>query len=377
MKIVYVLDSLANKAGTERMISFKMNYLAENKYDVYLITASQGYHPFSFDLSSKITCIDLNINLHHIYKYKFPFRLYQEIKFYYLLKIKLRNVILSIDPDIIIATTYSFADIICNLKCNAKKIIESHGNKIYLSYVYDDNNFLKRIYKKIRRYKLIKNIENKSDVLITLTYGDYDQWKTSAIKLVIPNPIPMITHNYSTLINKRVISIGRLVPEKRFDMLIYAWKIVSSKYCDWILDIYGNGRLYDKLIMQINKLNLSDSCFIHTTTENISDQYINSSIFVMTSLSEGFGLVLAEAMAFGIPCVSFNCPFGPAQIIKDNEDGFLVENGNIEKLADRICFLIENEEQRKIMGCHARINIQRFSSEIIMKKWDDLFSSLV
>ena len=121
MKIVYVLDALANKAGTERMISFKMNYLSERNYEIYFITASQGKHPFSFNLSSKITCIDLNINFHRIYKYRLLFRFFKELQLCFLLKKRIKNISI-IDPDIIIATTYTFSDIVCNLDCKREEI---------------------------------------------------------------------------------------------------------------------------------------------------------------------------------------------------------------------------------------------------------------
>src|SRR5574344_419437 len=190
MRIVYVLDALANKAGTERMISFKMNYLSERNYEIYFITASQGKHPFSFNLSSKITCIDLNINFHRIYKYRLLFRFF-------------KKVISIIDPDIIIATTYTFSDIVCNLDCRAKKLIESHGNKSFLNYVDKSSISIKNIYNTIKRNIIIKSIEDKCDVLVTLTEGDSNQWNTSSKKIIIPNPLPINCKEYSTLNNRR------------------------------------------------------------------------------------------------------------------------------------------------------------------------------
>lgn len=376
MKIVYVLDAMANKAGTERMISFKMNYLSEKDYEVYFITASQGKHPFSFNLSPKITCIDLNINFHRIYKYKLLLRLFKEMQLYFLLKKRTKKVISIIDPDIIIATTYSFSDIVCNLDCKAKKIIESHCNKNFLNYVDKNKMTIKNIYKSIKRNIIIKSIEDKCDAFVTLTEGDCKLWSDVPNRIVIPNPISLNQNEYSTLRNKRVISIGRLEPQKGFDMLIDAWKILYSKHNDWCLDIYGDGGLHDTLESQIKNLGLSDSCKIHSATNDISSKYLESSIYAMSSLYEGFGLVLIEAMSFGIPCVSFNCPYGPSDIISDNKDGILVEPNNVLLLADSINYLIENEDKRFEYGRQAKINVQKFSSENIMPKWDKLFKSL-
>lgn len=377
MKIVYVLDTMTNRGGIERIISFKMNYLSEKGYDVYLITASQGKHPFSFNLSPKITCIDLNINFHRIYKYKLLLRLFKEMQLYFLLKKRTKKVISIIDPDIIIATTYSFSDIVCNLDCKAKKIIESHCNKNFLNYVDKNKMTIKNIYKSIKRNIIIKSIEDKCDAFVTLTEGDCKLWSDVPNRIVIPNPISLNQNEYSTLRNKRVISIGRLEPQKGFDMLISAWKIVSDKHNDWILDIYGNGGLCDSLEKQIINLNLSESCIIHPATENIEEKYMESSIYVMSSLYEGFGLVLIEAMSFGVPCVSFDCPYGPSDIISNGKDGILVEPNNINKLADAICSLIENEDKRLELGNEAKIKVQRFSADNIMPLWDKLFHSLV
>ena len=102
-----------------------------------------------------------------------------------------------------------------------------------------------------------------------------------------------------------------------------------------------------------------------------------SSIKVLTSRYEGFGLVLIESMINGVPCISFDCPYGPSDIIQDGENGYLVENGNIQELADRICYLIENEEVRKTMGQKARLSAMRYAPENIMPVWIKLFNDII
>ena len=121
-------------------------------------------------------------------------------------------------------------------------------------------------------------------------------------------------------------------------------------------------------------MQITSSISFHGATDNITDKYLESSIFALSSRFEGFGLVLAEAMSVGLPCVSFACPCGPRDIIKDGEDGILCENGNINAFADGICKLIENNSLRKEMSKNAITNIQRFNIDNVMTLWHELFT---
>ena len=106
------------------------------------------------------------------------------------------------------------------------------------------------------------------------------------------------------------------------------------------------------------------------------EEYLNSSIYIMSSRYEGFGMVLIEAMACGVPCISFDCPYGPSDIIEDGEDGYLIDYLNTQALADGICKLIENPELRKEFGKNARKNVLRYSRDNVMQQWVNLFELL-
>ena len=152
---------------------------------------------------------------------------------------------------------------------------------------------------------------------------------------------------------------------------------MSEKHPDWQLVIHGDGERtgYQK---QADELGLSqDTCRLESNTAQVAEEMAESSIFVLSSRYEGMPMVLGEAMTCGIPPVSFTCPCGPRDIITDGEDGVLVENGNTDQLAEKLNFLIENENIRKQMGEKAVMNVRRFNLENIMQKWDELFNSIL
>ena len=198
--------------------------------------------------------------------------------------------------------------------------------------------------------------------------------KTKRIE-IIPNMLtiePKFVDDYSV---KRIICAGRYAPQKGYDLLLETWRQLASDYRDWHLFIFGNG---DRTPYQriVDRLGLGNCVHLMDATPNIAEEFSHSSLYVMSSRFEGFPLVLGEAMSCGLPCVSFDCPHGPRDIIRDGEDGLLVENGNIQKLAHALQQLMDSEEKRKEMGLNAKKNILRYSPESIMSLWITLFRNL-
>ena len=258
---------------------------------------------------------------------------------------------------------------VLDLRTPIPVIFESHA--MYKDVVFEKSTFLHRlsIFKGRKKYKSL-------DRIVTLTQGDAEDWKHVCNNVcVIPNVVHLNeSGRYSLCTEKRAIFAGRFDLQKNLGALIEVWTLVQKQHPDWVLDVYGNGELkphYEKVVSEMN-LNIC----IHPAVSDIFNKYLNSSMLLMTSLYEPFGLVLAEAMSCGLPVVAFDCPYGPADIIHDGEDGYLVEDGNIETFSGRVCQLIENEKKRQEMGTTAVLSSQRYKAENIMPQWNQLFEEL-
>ena len=193
---------------------------------------------------------------------------------------------------------------------------------------------------------------------------------------VIPNQLPFVIQEQSELNNKVVLTIGRFVKLKGFDTLLDIVSEIKGDCNGWQFRIIGSGEEELSLKEQVEKLELSDIVKILPATKEVIKEYLNASIFVMTSQTEAFPLTLVEAMICGLPVISFNCPYGPADIIKNNEDGFLIENGNKKVFSEALLKLMYDEDLRKNFGKQAARNIQRFSPDKVFKMWDKLFEEL-
>lgn len=371
MRIMYITDALAVWGGIERVLSDKMNYLVqEYGYDVYIVTTEQGKHEIPFPLDERIHVQDLNIRFHQQYNYTGFKRMqkYRELELLY--KNRLKDYILEIKPDVISCIRDGYASTVLDIKGSIPTIFESHA--MYRDVVYEKSTLLHRFLIYLKRKKF-----GRLDKIVTLTQGDADDWKHVCDRVsIIPNVVHLNTSGkYSSCDEKNIIFAGRFDIQKDFGSMIKIWDIVQQRHNDWVLNVYGNGELkqFYENVVQAKKLNI----IIHPAVSDIMDKYRESSMLVMSSLYEPFGLVLPEAMSCGLPVVAFDCPYGPADIIKNGVDGFLVEDRNIEAFANRVCQLIEDVELRRKMGKAAIQSAQRYSNDIIMPQWKRLFCELV
>lgn len=375
MKIIYVLPSLEPSGGAERVITEKANYFVDIfGYEVYIITFYQPKDSTNFyPLSEKVQQIKLETPDYLQYKYKYPKRLFVKYRINNSLRKAITQLIDKINPDIIIGVSYSKADMISSIKSGAKKIIECHEVKYFDSLSIFNRSIFSKVY---HNYIYYHFIEKNADLVVTLTNNAKAQWKRAKRVVTIPNSTSIQVKQHSSCEKKRIIAVGRLCEEKGFERLLTIWRTVSSKHPDWQLAIFGEGKLKNKLENIIDTEHLRN-VFLYGTTKNIGKEYLNSSICVVTSYYEGFSLVILEAMKHGVPCIAFDCPFGPGSIIQDNLNGFLIKDGDIKQFAERLCYLIENTNIRKDLSNEAIKRAATFDIDVIMNKWKNLFENVL
>ena len=378
MKIYYIYTALVTKGGADRVITEKANWLAEKGHEIAIITDTQlGRKPI-FPLSSKVRLINLDIDFSKEYGHGLLMRIYMYYKLMHKYRKDMTTVLMKDRPDIVITTLGRDISFITKIKDGSKKLGEAHTTKQFIRnfHLLEQRNIIFKYLTKYFRWSMDREI-NRLDALVVLTPQDQNDWGNKIPVYVIPNSYPFYPEIPSACDNKQAIIVGRYNSAKGYNYLIAAWKLVYQKHPDWIINIFGSGEYEDKVRNQIFKEGLQDVVIMNSPTDHIMEEYLKSSIYVMSSVFEGFAMVLLEAMACGLPCVSFDCPYGPRNVLTDGEDGFLVEYQNSNALADHICRLIENEELRKRMGTAGRKNVLHFSRESIMPQWIELFESLI
>lgn len=371
MKILYIFRSLAVWGGIERVLIEKMNCLSSvYGYDVYMITSDQGNHSIPYHLEDKVHFEDLNIRFHQKYQYNIIRRVWVTKRLKHIYEQRLADRMRQIQPSIIVCTTADHIDSLVKLKGSIPLVVESHS--ICLRTIEDGKCWLQR---KWYRYFYLRAL-SKADVVVALTEGDANEWrKVHPSVVVIPNIVHLNYGAVSTLKNKQVIWVGRFVDQKLPLEMIRNWEKIQPQFPDWQLDMYGEGDQFQILKDKIHSLDVNIK--IHQPTDYIFERYRESSVLVSTSLFEPFGLVIPEAMSCGLPVVAFDCPYGPADIITDGVDGFLIRNRCAESYISRVLQLIANKDLRYKMGQAGIKSSQRYTADRIMPKWEKLFNELV
>lgn len=376
MKIIYCTHSTYNPGGMERVLYNKVKYLAEQMdWDVTVVTTDQHNSPSFYPFPEKVRMIDLGIN----YSEDNVRGAFGKISGYLKKRRKhrrlLEELLMKEKADIVVSLYPSESSFIPDIKDGSKKVLEIHYCKFFrLQYGR------KGLLGAIDRWRTWQDerVVRRFDKFVVLTNEDRGYWGNLPNIEVIPNAAMFVADRYSDVSAKRVIAVGRLDYQKGFDRLIQAWEFVreSGLYNGWRLDIFGQGEWKEMLQGMIDERNLNDSVFINRPTKNIGREYAGSAMLVMSSNYEGFPMVMIEAMACGLPVVSFDFKCGPKDIIHDGENGLIIHNGDIKALAEGMMKLMEDTSIRKRMSRNAIKIVDTYSEKAVMDRWIGLFNNL-
>lgn len=358
MKIVYLVNHFAEYGGIQRMLDHKINALKKySDIEIVLVTRFQNKREFLYESHLSTIKYDLNINS----KNSIFANLFNKINFYFSVK-KIINIE---KPDVIITTLTSYYALVLPLiEKKIPKIIEFHSTaKTMKAGSWKYKKYFYKLYDSV----VVLNNDEKSQYDLTNT-------------LVISNFIHLENDREFPNFNLRtntIIAAGRLEHVKQFDHLILIWKKIHTLHKDWKVKIYGDGSKRNELNQLIIDNELTNSVKILGNTNKLDEIMRKASIYCMTSKTDCFPMVLLEAKSTGLPIISYNCPYGPKNIIKDEIDGIIIQNADLKSFSLTLDQLINDFDKREVMSKNAFVNFNEYSSIYVIQKWINLFNQLV
>lgn len=332
MRIAFVIERISEVGGLERVLIERMNYIVEHSsYEIVLVTLWYDTKPDAYSVNSKVRRVNLKVPRSYVGTLLAMswvlHRFNKEMK--------------KISPDIIVLSQTVGGFLASFTSWSGKMVYESHVPLRCMNHQW--------IYP-----LMVKNIHS----VVCLTNGDAVDVRQLCTKqkrklhiAVIPNYTLMNSLRLPIYASKVVVSAGRVCYEKNFERLERLWSKIAKKNSDWTLKI-------------------------HHKTKDMVSAYLEGSIFVMTSRFEGFGMVLIEAMSCGLPCIAFDCPYGPREIIEDGKTGYLIPYDDDDMFIEKLNYLMEHPEVRERMGKAAKESVKRFSRDRIMNEWKSFYLHL-
>lgn len=357
-----IIGDITKRNGTERAVTSLSTILAEHiGISTHIISIESSSGSSGFPLSPSVICHHLNLNLINNKQSKIK----NLWTVYHTLPAKIKKICYENRLDAIIGSDTSVNCLLTLIPSKIKRIACEHFNYRAFQGVTELKRRLAYPY---------------LDAIVLLTERDAANYTfiQKDRKFVIPNNLPFTPppKTLSTFENKQIVAVGRFSPQKGFDLLIETMKYVHPFLPDWKLDIYGRGKEKERLISLIHQDKLENTISICDYEENILKVYQNASIYALSSRWEGFGLVLIEAMACGLPCIAFDIDSGPSEIITHGVDGYLISPFNTKEFAERIISLAQNKGMYETFSKNSMANVQRFSLSAIVEKWKSLLDKL-
>jgi glycosyltransferase involved in cell wall biosynthesis len=335
---VHLADQLIRKGYQVTIVSLS-KYRKEN---IYTINPEIHIEYLNFDFQNKINLIEKTISVFAVRKYFKP--------------IKKQTIVLGTGtyPSLLLA--------LLPHRKNIKSIGCQHNSYAAVKHFWAISR---------------KLFFGRLNALVSLTNQDLPKLKRiNPNSYVIPNAVPFYPEKPAKLENKIILSVGRIEYLKGYDLLLDAFEKVNINLLDWKLRIIGDGPLKNYIRERLIASGLNEKVEILPPTAKIIDEYMQASVYVMTSRTEGLPMVLLEAQACGLPIVSFDCETGPSDIVSDNENGFLIKRFDTDSMAQKLSLLCTDLVKRKEFGVKGRENVKKYFTDEIINKWEVLFEKL-
>ena len=352
--IKFILPGLS-AGGSEHVVSFVANRLAQSGFDVSILSfeASDSKPYYHTDERIRIEYLDVPIGK------RGPVGVLSDIA----VRVKrLRGILKAQRPDMVVSLL---------TRSNVIAVLAATGLHIPV-IVSERNNPVRQrpgpVWRALRRYTYARAFG-----LITMTRGALECFPPVMRQRswVIPNMADYQTFKPHFKNTKRVMTaVGRLVDQKGFDLLIQSWAKIAASHPDWCLRIWGEGPDRPALEGLAIQLGVANSVEMPGVSSAPGRWIEEADAFVLSSRFEGWGLVLGEAMASGLPCVSFDCPFGPADMMTDDYDGLLIEPENVDAMAAGLSLLMGDADLRDRLGNKATDAADRFAPDVIGGLWE-------
>ncbi len=370
----------------ERVLTQKVNWLAAHTdYEITIVTTELtpvGQSDVYFELDERVQVKALGIDFNADYHKPLLSKYIGHARRMRAYKRALVNYIRANEIDLCISLGGKEVSFVSSLPC--RTMVEFHFAKDHRQQLLDANHtgWFWHLLGCIRTWQLVRDVRSVEQIIV-LTESDKQDWQQVGCANVkcIPNPCALNSRKskVESRKTKKVLAVGRLHEQKGFDILLEAWNNVQrdNVQCtkDWTLRIVGEGPQRAALEQQIKDLQLSN-VVLAGRVENVVEEYNEASLFVLSSRYEGFSLVLLEAMWCGVPCVSFDCPHGPAELL-GGDRGWLVPAMDVEKLAQQLIYAMTHmEEAMKRAERAQEYAYEKYSEANIMPHWIELIENI-
>lgn len=391
MKRITILALHLGYGGIENCIASFVNNMCD-KYDITLVSIYKLYPNPAYKIDNRVKIvylIDNNIALRvdrykkllkqgHIIKLfkslwndyiskghiiKLFKDTFNSMKVVRLKRTKMIEYLKQMKTDIVISTRIELNELVSDY-------VSNNIYKIAWEHNHGDNKYIENV---VKSCKNINNIVLVSNSLYNLYKDEINKQNSKLIPLYIPNIIDELSNSCTKLNTKNIISVGRLSKEKGYLDLIDVFKLINEQDKEVKLTIIGDGDQRKEIEKKIKRDNLKNIFLVgFQNKEYINKCLTNSSLYLMTSLTESFGLVLLEAMSVGVPCIAFTSAEGANEIIENDFNGYLISNRDKEEMALKTITLLKDKNKLKELSSNAKKTPLNYTKDVVYKKWIDL-----